>query len=113
MNNNIIYLAPECLGESIELVGVTPDMYVNGVRQDEPVGYRYDVILRDHHCDKLSVHIAGKQLMDEPLSGQSLAVVFDDLRVRPYVNRTTGKLAYTATAAGIKPMGNIVPKAKS
>lgn len=103
MKNDKIYLAPECLGKSIELVAVTPDMYADGVKQAEPVGYTYEVLLRDHRADKLKVHVSGAKQMDDPISGEGIMVRFDELRVRPYVNRVTGQLAYSATATSIKP----------
>lgn len=104
MINSKIFLSPECLGRNLELVAVTPDMYVDGVRQQSPVGYGYDVLLRDHASDKLRVHIAGKQQMDEPLSGHGVFVSFSGLKVRPYVNRSTGALAFIANADEIKPV---------
>lgn len=104
MKNSDIYLAPECLGHRLELVAVTPDLYVNGVRQPDPVGYSYDVLLREHASDKLRVHISGKQQIDEPLSGHGVFVSFSGLKVRPYVNRSTGALAFIANADEIKPV---------
>lgn len=104
MNTNMIYLAPECLGTQIELVEITPDYYGESrERQAQPVGYRYSVLLREHASDKIVVKIAGPQQMEAPVSGAGVMVRFDTLRVRPYVNRATGQLAYSATAAGIKP----------
>ncbi len=102
MKNDKIFLAPECLGDKIELVAVNPDMYVNGIRQSQPVGYAYDVILREHESDKLRVHIAGPQQLEAPLSGFGELVVFEGLRVRPYVNRSSGSLAFSASADSIK-----------
>lgn len=98
-----IYLAPECLGTSLELVGVTPDYYSGGVRQSEPVGYKYDVLLREHKADKLTVRIPGPKQMEEPLSGFGTLVGFEGLKVRPYVNRAAGTMAFSATAEKIKP----------
>lgn len=104
MNTNMIYLAPECLGTQIELVEITPDYYGDSrERQAQPVGYRYSVLLRGHAADKLVVKIPGAQQMEAPVSGAGVMVRFDALRERPYVNRATGQLAYSATAAGIKP----------
>ena len=104
MNNSLLYLSIACLGAAIELVEVTPDYYGSGrEKQPQPVGYRYAVLLREHGSDKLIVKIPGAQQMDAPLNGTGVMVTFDDLRVRPYVNRGTGQLAFTATAAGIRP----------
>lgn len=104
MVNEKIYLAPECVGSSIELVGVSPDYYSGGVRQTEPVGYKYDVLLREHKADKLTVKIPGPKRMEEPLSGFGTLVAFEGLKVRPYVNRATGTMAFSATAEKIKPV---------
>lgn len=98
-----IFLAPECLGTSIELVGVAPDYYVAGIRQQEPVGFKYDVLLREHKSDKLTVKIPGPKQMEEPLSGFGTLVAFEGLKVRPYVNRAAGTMAFSATAEKIKP----------
>lgn len=99
-----IFLAPECLGNNLELVGVTPDYYSAGVRQQEPVGFKYDILLREHKADKLTVKIPGPKQMEEPLSGFGTLVLFDGLKVRPYVNRATGTMAFSATAEKIKPV---------
>jgi hypothetical protein len=53
-----------------------------------------------HNLDKLSVKIAGKQLLDTPTDGYS-EVEFTDLVVRPYVGHD-GRLALTATATAVK-----------
>ena len=107
MNLSNIYLAPECLGTRIELVDITPDYYGSGhEKQPQPVGYRYTVLLREHGCERLIVKIVGPQQMDAPLSGNGVMVSLADIRVRPYVNRTTGQMAFTASAKGIKPAGS-------
>lgn len=95
-----IYLDVESLGKQMMLVAVTPDMYLNGQKVAEPVGYRYDVCLRAHGMDKLSVRIPGAQLIEAPTPEQDLYVRFDGLRVRPYVG-SNGRLAFTAHATGI------------
>lgn len=102
MNNDKLYLAPECLGTSLELVGVSEDYYLNGVRQSEPVGFKYEVLLREHKADKLTVRIPGSKQMEEPLNGFGTLVAFEGLKVRPYVNRSTGMLAFSAAADKIK-----------
>ena len=104
MNSEKLFLAPECLGTNIELVGVTPDYYSGGVRQQEPVGFKYEILLREHRADKLTVKIPGVKQMEEPLSGFGTAVTFEGLKVRPYVNRATGTMAFSATAEKIKPV---------
>lgn len=104
MISDKIYLDIACLGKTLELVGVSPDFYADGARQPEPVGYKYDVLLRDHKSDKITVKIPGAKQMDEPLSGFGTPVVFEALKVRPYVNRVTGTMAFSASAERIKPI---------
>lgn len=103
MNTREIRLDNNCLGKQMLLVAVTPDMYVNGQRVADPVGYRYDVCLRAHGMDKLSVRIPGAQQMDAPAPEADVYVRFDGLVVRPYVAQT-GRLAFTASATGIHPV---------
>ena len=103
MNNKELRLDNACLGKQMLLVGVTPDLYANGQRLDVPVGYRYDVCLRSHGMDKLSVKIPGAQQIDAPNPEADVYVRFDDLSVRPYVNGN-GRLALTATASAIHPV---------
>ena len=100
MINNLLCLAIACIGQTL-LVDIRPYYnYTDGVRSQDPVGYIYDVCLPMHKMDKLSVKIAGKQLMDAPLNG-AIPVEFIDFNARPYVDRN-GRLAVTATANGIK-----------
>lgn len=112
MNLKEIRLDNTSLGKQMLLVAVTPDMYVNGQRLTEPVGYRYDVCLRAHGMDKLVVHIPGAQKMDVPNPEHDVYVRFDDLIVRPYVGQN-GRLAFTASASDIHPVsGNPGVQAK-
>lgn len=90
-----------CLGDLLQLVEVTPNLYENGQRVDSPRGYRYSVCVRAHRNDKLGVLIPGPQAMETPSTMQDVYVEFVDLVVRPYVDRN-GRLALTATASGIK-----------
>ena len=94
------WLDPRCVGDAM-LVSVRPINYQDGKRVDEPVGHTYEVVLPEHGYDKLGVKIEGKRLMEAPSEG-FVAVDFDKLVVRPYVTRD-GRLAYTASAAGIRP----------
>lgn len=73
--------------------------YKDGVRQADVSGYRYVVVLMEHGLEKISVTIPGPQLIE--FDGDYKNVVFDGLKVRPYVGRD-GKLAVTATATGVK-----------
>lgn len=109
MNNANLYLSPECLG-TIILVSVSPDYYgLDKERHAEIQGYKYEVMLPQHRYDKLVIKILGAQLMDSPISGNEPQVTFEGLRVRPYVDRT-GRMAYTASATGVKSVADDKPK---
>ena len=101
MNNSLIRIDPVSIGSTV-LVGVTPDLYGSDkVRHDVAVGYKYEVMLPSHRFDKLTVKIPGLQLMDTPVSGHEPTVDFENLVIKPYVDRN-GRLAFTATATGVK-----------
>lgn len=101
MIQNNLKIDPACLGDTLQLMDVTPNLYENGQRLAAPNGYKYSVCVRAHRNDKLSVLIPGAQLMETPSTMLDVFVEFTDLVVRPYVDRT-GRLAFTATASGIK-----------
>lgn len=104
-----LYLAPACLGAMI-LVSVSPDYYgLDKERHADPQGYKYETMLPAHRYDKLVIKIPGTQLLDSPISGNEPQVEFLDLRVRPYVDRT-GRMAYTASATGVRVVSNDKPK---
>lgn len=96
-----LYLDNESLGPKMQLVDVRADMYLNGQRQDTAHGYVYDVVLPSHKYDHLAVHISGDVQLEAPSTMQTIMVEFDELRVRPYVDRS-GRLALTATAKSIR-----------
>ena len=104
MNNANLYLDPACLGAMV-LVAVSPDYYGSDKeRHADPQGHKYEVMLPQHRYDKLTVKIPGAQQLECPVSGNEPRVEFLDLKVRPYVDRT-GRMAYTASATGIKVIG--------
>lgn len=103
MINSNLKLDNKCLGDILQLVEVTPNLYENGQRLTAPNGYKYSVCVRAHRNDKLNVLIPGAQLMETPSTMLDVFVEFTDLIVRPYADRT-GRLAFTATASGIKPV---------
>lgn len=103
MIHSNLYLAPACLGTMI-LVSVVPDYYgIDKERHAEPQGHKYEVMLPVHRYDKLTVKIPGAPLLQAPISGSEPQVEFNDLQVRPYVDRT-GRMAYTAS--GVRVVGN-------
>lgn len=109
MINSNLYLAPACLGTMI-LVSVIPDYYgTDKERHADPQGYKYETMMPAHRYDKLTIKIAGQQLIESPVSGSEPQVEFLDLRVRPYVDRT-GRMAYTASATGVRVVPADKPK---
>lgn len=85
------------------LFSVRPNMYdENNVEQSKPVGFKYGVVLAEQDYDKLYVKISGSQLLETPLSGHGPQVEFTDLHVKPYVDGKTGRMAFSASASGIK-----------
>lgn len=103
----IATISNESLGTT-QLVGVTPDYYgADKMRHDTPQGYKYEVVLPAQRYERLTVKIPGAQLLETPLSGHEPTVEFADLRVKPYVDHA-GRLAFTASATGIKVIGTDV-----
>lgn len=100
-----IYLDPDCLGSTMQLVAVSEDFYANGVKQASPVGRKYDVLVIAQAYERLTVRIPGDQLVEDP-GLAPVYVEFKDLRVRPYVDRN-GRMAFSAAAEGI----HVVPTA--
>lgn len=109
MISSNLYLNPTCLGPMI-LIAVTPDYYGSDKdRHADPQGYKHEVMLPAHRYDKLVIKISGAQLLECPVSGHEPQVEFTDLRVRPYVDRT-GRMAYTASATGVRVIADDKPK---
>lgn len=101
-----LYLAPECIGNTI-LFDIKPNYYDEAnVRQEFPVGYKYSVVLPGQQFEKLQVKIPGPQSLEAPLSGHEPMVEFVNLKVKPYVDSRTGRLAFSASATGIKVVGS-------
>lgn len=102
-----VYLAEKCIGPAI-LFDVKANYYNEANElQESPVGYKYSVVLPQQSFDKLTVKIPGTQLLEAPMSGHEIVVEFDELKVKPYVDRN-GRLAFTASATGIKVIGTDV-----
>lgn len=109
MNTSNLYLDRACLGPMI-LIAVTPDYYGSDKeKHSDPQGYKYEVMLPAHRYDKLTVKILGTQQLESPVSGNEPQVEFAELKVRPYVDRT-GRMAYTASATGVKSVADDKPK---
>ena len=84
------------LGKTFLLTEITPAYkYENGERTDEIVGYKYLIALPKHNFKKLSVKIAGKQLVQ--LDNNYVEVEFDELKLVSYNKQGVTMLAGTAT----------------
>ena len=101
MINSLLFIDNKCLGDTMLLVDVVPNMYVKNQRLDSPNGYKYSVTVRAHKSDKLVVTIPGPQIMEIPSTMQDVYVAFENLQVRPYVDKG-GHLLVAASATGIK-----------
>ena len=69
------------------------------VKEGITIGYKYQVALPSLALEKFSVKIEGRQLID--IDGNIVEVVFEGLKVKPYV--IDGTFGLTGTATGIKP----------
>lgn len=103
MNN--IYIDVACLGKFI-LIDVSPDYYgADNERHKKAQGYKYEVLMPAQKHDKIVVKIPGEQQLEAPLSGTEPTVEFADLKVKPYVDSKTGRMAFSATASSVKIVG--------
>lgn len=90
------------LGNEFLLTQVMPyNAYINNARTDTVEGYIYIVCLPKHNLAQLKVKIAGKKLLDSPVSG-FVSVTFEDLVIKPYFNSFTKKTALSAKAKTVK-----------
>ena len=98
-----LWIDNSCLGKEMLLVETAPHFeYVNNVRTNNLLGYKYTVVLPQHGFEKLDVKIPGNKLL-EVQAGQSIAVSFTGLRVKPYISFKNSDLRFTASADGIAP----------
>lgn len=91
-----------CLGTDMLLLRVSPYYpYSDGKAQKDTIeGYKYTVVLPQHGFEQLDVKIKGEKRADVAPGG-SIPVVFDNLQVKPYINRDRSTLAFSAQADGI------------
>lgn len=99
-----LYIDNRCIGGDMILTQVSTDKeYRDGKATDNIIGYKYTVVLPHHGFDHLDIKIAGNKLLDvEP--GDTMAVTVQGLVIKPYVQRNTNKIAFTAKADGITPV---------
>lgn len=105
MDAKKIAIDNRCLGKEMLCVGVAPyyDYDANGQRS-KLLGQAYDICLPYHAYDHIKCKVPGEPQIEVP-EGGCVPVVLTDLIVRPYVGRD-GRLAYSATASGIKAVPN-------
>lgn len=101
-NPRKLFIDNSIFGGDMILTAVQPyKVYQDGKPTNQIGGYKYSVVLPKLCYDQLDVKIEGERLFDLS-DGESVAVVFDGLRVRPYVNGGTGRLDFTAQADNIR-----------
>lgn len=91
---------PRALGTHMLVTGCRPAKeYKDGVPTGKAIGYRYRTLLVDNGYMELNVLVTDGDALDLS-DGQAIPVRFDNLTVRPYVDRNKS-LAYSAAADGI------------
>ena len=91
---------PRALGTHILVTGCRPAKeYKDGVPTGKAIGYRYRTLLVDNGYMELNVLVTDGDALDLS-DGQAIPVRFDNLTVRPYVDRNKS-LAYSAAADAI------------
>ena len=88
------------LGPHMLVTGCRPAKeYKDGVPTGKAIGYRYRTLLVDNGYMELNVLVTDGDALDLS-DGQAIPVRFDNLTVRPYVDRNKS-LAYSAAADAI------------
>ncbi len=91
---------PRALGTHMLVTNCRPAKeYKDGVATGKTIGYRYRALLVDNGYMELNVLVTGGDVLDLS-DGQALPVRFDNLVVRPYVDKNKS-LAYSAAADAI------------
>lgn len=91
---------PRTLGTHMLVTGCRPAKeYKDGVPTGKAIGYRYRTLLVDNGYMELNVLVTDGDALDLS-DGQAIPVRFDNLTVRPYVDRNKS-LAYSAAADAI------------
>ena len=93
-------IANSSLGEGMLLTDVRPTYeYLDNKRTDKIVGYAYTVALTAHRYADLTIKINGDKQID--LTGDSMPVHFEGLKVKAYKSFRDGEIYFTATAEKI------------
>ena len=96
INSKDLVLDNRVFGKKYWLIDVKPSYeYVDGAKTDKVDGYKYIVVLPEMKMEKLSVKIAGNQIVDAPDGYAECR--FEELKVTPYVSAGNINLAATAT----------------
>ena len=91
---------PRALGTHMLVTGCRPAKeYKDGVPTGKVIGHRYRTLLVDNGYMELNVLVANGDALDMS-NGQAIPVRFDNLTVRPYVDKNKS-LAYSAAADAI------------
>lgn len=91
---------PRALGNHMLVTGCRPAKeYKDGVPTGKVIGHRYRTLLVDNGYMELNVLVADGDALDMS-DGQAIPVRFDNLTVRPYVDKNKS-LAYSAAADGV------------
>ena len=91
---------PRALGTHMLVTGCRPAKeYKDGVPTGKAIGHRYRTLLVDNGYMELNVLVTNGDALDLS-DGQAIPVRFDNLTVRPYVDRNKS-LAYSAAADAI------------
>ena len=95
--NHIVIDTNKTVGNTTILVGVTPAFeYVDGVRKDNIVGYKYELVLPDRLYEKLVVKILGEKRVELADDGVPQAVALDGLTMSLYWTPQGDKVSATA-----------------
>lgn len=91
------------LGDGMLLTDVKPVYeYLDNKRTEKINGYAYTVALTAHKYADLTVKISGDKQLE--LTGDSMPVHFDGLKVRAYQSYRDGEIYLTASAESISPV---------
>ncbi len=103
ITNTGLYIDPNCFGKDMLLVETAPYYeYIDKVRSNNILGYKYTVVLPQRGFEKLDVKISGNKLLDVK-PGDNISVSFKDLQVKPYLMFRGDRpaLMFTAQASDI------------
>lgn len=97
-----LYIDNSCFGSGMLLTRIKPyRAYEDNKPLDRVAGYKYTVVLPSRAYEMLEVKVPGDKALDlNP--GESVPVLFENLRVRPYMDFKRDALTFTAQADSIR-----------